>query len=50
MGGLMEPLLKIAALEAAEKAATETEKNSAWQYSQCNGKLGINCSRCYGRT
>ena len=28
MGGLMEPLLKIAALEAAEKAATETEKKT----------------------
>ena len=28
MGGLMEPLLKIAALEATEKAATETEKKT----------------------
>lgn len=27
MGGLMEPLLKVAALEAAEKASAETEKN-----------------------
>ena len=28
MGGLMEPLLKVAATQAAEKAATETEKKS----------------------
>ena len=28
MGGLMEPLLKVAALEAAEKTAAETEKKS----------------------
>ena len=28
MGGLMEPLLKVAALEAAEKTAAETEKKT----------------------
>ncbi len=28
MGGLMEPLLEMAAEEAAEKAATETKKNT----------------------
>ena len=28
MGGLMEPLLKVAALEAAEKTAAETEKRN----------------------
>ena len=28
MGGLMEPLLKLAATQAAEKAATETEKKT----------------------
>ena len=28
MGGLMEPLLKVAALEATEKTAAETEKKT----------------------
>lgn len=41
MGGLMESLLKIAALEAAEKTAAETEKNLNSKIFVTPCKVGI---------